>query len=1399
MKSRKVQTQAFAMCLAVMTAAQTMSGYAAVQKSEPSYYQGSWLREGESWKYQSSNGSFLTGWVFTASGWYYIDPETGYMKVGKAVIDGKQYYFDRGTEGIEGRMHTGWVKDESGSWYFYSTKSDSTQGSMISGWQWIDGRCYYFEPESGENHGKLFTNGMTPDGYQVNQDGAWLNENGRIQERPGEGYSSVIKETTSSNQSVTSTDNDDDSDSGSSSGGSSSGGSSSGGSSSGGSSSGGSSSGGSSSGGSSSGGSSSGGSSSGGNGSASNGNNNTGDNGASGSGSGSGSGNGTGDENKTPGESDNNSSSKPETAPILVENETRIVDLGWSQCVTVAFAKGYSLSNCNVKIGGVDITSAMTPVDADGTIAKWELTTLDPGEVTVTSKDGQTQTIPLGGSGNGTQSVVLKTGTAPSAFLAHGSVYTWDYQLTNYDDNGNPRVKPSATTFSLGRKKDEIRYYAPKAELVDDETADNIYHVSGSAIVMFNYTTDVDKQWFDNISDVDLVSGNGNKTTINDSLSWTKETTDHHGNTVGQISVPLGQTNFYSNGQYYLRVVSGKTGTLIPIEVVNGTAPSMRLSEAGAIVSGKNLHFTVQNMTYGASMPVNRVELTGPDGSTKELEKIREWYLIGNSFVLYNDEAAENGRNNIPNAGKYTITVHATGFKDMSYTFIVSDSARATMAESSVTYSLTAVDAISSATTGGGSSSGSSDASDGGSTTMSADLIFDADLLTNALILHELGLENEYADAIAERWLYEMSGYDAVIGEDSTKFYRFDAYRNAVEEAKNFGTYLSFSDYISSDTAEATANRPYAVKYVLEDNRLGETQTNSTYLGKEAPALYLTDKNGTPLTEVTEGSEVYISCSDTAYLQTVSEDGRLYVNGDYKELSNTKYEFSEDGLSLFFEAGVFVLDKGTNTLTIKLDGYKDNSISIPVVKAKKEIELSVDDDLKVGESVVITNTADETGDIWKNLTGLSMILPDDTVRNILPDKTESLFEEIGYRIDKNMLILGKDLFKKEGTYKLTITSKYYEEQNVNFSLTKKEGENPGNGGSTDPGESSGQVLAQPTAVESITDGYSLTFADKSRFDSLTSITVNGEPYNKADYLEGGSYRIHSFLPQIILSNSAFRNSFENTVVIAVDGYDDLTVTISLNSKGEIGEEEEGSEKPAPTVSASAIGQWDQYYTVKASSENLDDWFNSIKEITINGNELTQVTYSWDLVENTYILKPSDREVRFGKGSLSEAQNAVVISAEGYEALEFYLDGNGAMIDPDSSTATISLANVLNAVNETVPDAAADSSDKNTGTDNDSNKIADSSDGNTGNDNDSNKAADSSDGNTGNDNDSNKAADSSDGNTGNDSDSNKAADSLGEFNEIDNEVNTSNGDSMINTMDKNKAVDAAIDSTADNME
>lgn len=1332
MRNRKIQKQAFAVCLAIMTAAQTMTGYGATITAGAAPDHGSWVREGQNWKYQAADGSFAKGWIHTASGWYYLDPDTGVMKTGKAVIDGKQYYFDQQSDGLEGRMHTGWIKDEAGDWYFYSTNADVTEGAMVSGWQWIDGRCYYFESESGECPGKMFTDGTTPDGYQVNQDGAWLDENGKIQERPGQGYTGMSGQNRVSGSTQTS------------SGGSSGGGS---------------------------------GSSSSGSGSSSNGS------GSGSNGSGNGSGSSSGNTNSNPSSPDTSNGQDEQKSSLLLESQTRVVDLGWSQYVSVAFAKGYSLNNCRVMIDGVDVTEAMTPVDTDGTIAKWELTVLNPGSITAMDQEGHAQTVSLGGSQNGSGTIQVRKHTAPSAFLAHGSVNVWDYHLTNYDDHGQVRVKPSTTTFSLGQKKDEIRYYAPKAELKDDETADNVYHVSGEAIVMFNYTSEADKQWFDSISDVDLVSGNGNKNTINADLTWSSDLADHHGKTVGQITVPLGQTNFYSNGLYYLRVKSGNTDTLIPIEVVNGTAPSMILSEAGAIVSGKNLHFTVQNMTYGATMPVNRVELKRPDGTTEDLEKIRDWYLIGDSFVLYNDESATNGRNNIPAPGKYTITVHATGFKDMSYTFTVSDAATAVREEAHASYTLAAVDAISSATVSGGSSSGSSDGSDGGSTTMTADLIFDADLLANALILSELKVENEAADAIADRWLSDMSGYDAVIGEDRKTFYSFKAYRDAVEQAKNAGTYLSFADYLAAGNAETTPNRPYAVKYVLEDNLLGETQMNGNYLGKEAPVIHLTDETGNMITEIKEGTDVYLSCEDLAYLQTVAEEAKLYVNGDYQELSNTKYALTESGRLLRLDADVFRLEKDSNTLVIKLDGYQDNTVSVPVVKDKKDVHLSVEENLKVGDAVILTNDADESGDIWKYITKVSLKKPDGTVKNILPDGQESIWEKVGYSISeeqKNQLILGKDLFDTEGEYEVTIEAAYYENQTITFEISKADQTDPGeakqppaavdgedswnmgaytfrfgtdfcdwiknisdvsvNGQSYEKGsfvygnaqytisETDGfvklgnkeitedkneivisaagyedlifyidktgklvdetenpdtenkETLAGPVETKDITDGFGLVFDDAEWFDKITSVTVNETEYTKADYdLNSNEYRTSGILKQISLSNSAFENSEKNEIVIEAEGYESLTVTIMLDQNGKISDgsngdigNEDGEEKAAPEVSATAKENLYDCYTVTLSGEELDDWFAAMKSITINGTELTAVSYSWDLDQNKYLLKPNDREIRIGKNSLTESQNEIVISADGYEDLIFILDSDGALIAEEDSEAAIML-------------------------------------------------------------------------------------------------------------------------------
>ena len=82
----------------------------------------------------------------------------------------------------------------------------------------------------------------------------------------------------------------------------------------------------------------------------------------------------------------------------------------------------------------------------------------------------------------------------PMYFLTHAAIPTWDYHLGNYDEEGNARVTPKKTTFDLKETaKENVKYHAPDAELSKDEDADNLYGVSGSAEILFNYKTQAEK------------------------------------------------------------------------------------------------------------------------------------------------------------------------------------------------------------------------------------------------------------------------------------------------------------------------------------------------------------------------------------------------------------------------------------------------------------------------------------------------------------------------------------------------------------------------------------------------------------------------------------------------------------------------------------------------------------------------------------------------------------------------------------------------------------------------------------------------------------------------------------------------------------------------------------------
>lgn len=150
-------------------------------------FAGTWHSEGTNWYYRNSAGINQTGWLMDADNWYYLKPD-GTMNTGW-VQDERQdwYYLNTKTEGIEGCMRSGWFWKD-GKWYFFNTVHDGFYGRAITGqWQWIDGYCYLFD-----EHGMMYANGITPDGYTVNADGQWTVD-GVVQYIPGKGI--ITKQT----------------------------------------------------------------------------------------------------------------------------------------------------------------------------------------------------------------------------------------------------------------------------------------------------------------------------------------------------------------------------------------------------------------------------------------------------------------------------------------------------------------------------------------------------------------------------------------------------------------------------------------------------------------------------------------------------------------------------------------------------------------------------------------------------------------------------------------------------------------------------------------------------------------------------------------------------------------------------------------------------------------------------------------------------------------------------------------------------------------------------------------------------------------------------------------------------------------------------------------------------
>lgn len=955
------------------------------------------------------------------------------------------------------------------------------------------------------------------------------------------------------------------------------------------------------------------------------------------------------------GSSSGGSSSGSNTTVKAEIADAQVVTTDAGAYLALSFSSGFTKENTVITVDGADVTEYATPVTDDGSVVKLPLVA-QPGSVTLTS-GSKTQTTNLGTKVDG--AVYTGDHYLPDYFVKHGPLAIWDYYLTNYDDAGNARVLPSKTTFGTTAAVNPHPSYSPETVMDTDG--------NGTVTIMFNYTADEDRAWFENIADtdaLDLVTYDQYHKTLNDHLTYTKDTEAHHGSTVGTLNIALQQDNFRSNGRYYVRVCSTdangkKSYTLAAIHVVNEAEPQLTLKEPPQ--SGKNLHFEVSNLAYGITDPIEKVTLSGPVGANGAQDTIElqnnddtiDYFLWSQDlFVLYNDESVKNGRNFLKYSGSYKLTIQANGFKTFSKEFTV-NGGLTPVSQTAIT-----LDAISRAT---GSSSSGGTTSSGGGYAISTNFLFKSDLVANACVLNDLNKRTSASDAVYEYWAYETSTLDSAFDTGDTRYFRGSNYYDKISTEGKL--WIPFGDYRTSGDA-VTTNPPGATKAVLEDGLLGDIQ-NSNVSGK-------LDFIAPTISDATEGSDVTLTFENGSdYLSKITA---LYLNGDWRELSSDYYTIDGNTITLKKDA----LTVGETSLKIVSAGYKAQTVKFTYNKATESgLSLSVANTAE-GQPVVITVEGSK-GDFLKYLKSVVLTDQDNNKKTVSAKGVEG-DTAIYYSIDENNTVIRLHNITKPGKYTLQLTADYYNELNTAFTMA-------------------GSLKKIPNATPDVSFAngiYSLDFGtvDFTWWNYVDSVTVNGKVYTQNSFLYSLSmlgdaeygWFDSSYNSRILnLGASAFTED-QNTVVIrsTKDGYEDLTLTITKDGKLVIDGNDSGSSggnsgsetpsnpdknknEPLTIASIQHVTGYEEYYRVsfKEDVTATDTYLSNISKITLeDGTEIEKA--SMFLREKQFKVSDNGSSqhiyLDFTSGCFNSTGNTTfTVTAKGYKDMTFTVDKDGKLV------------------------------------------------------------------------------------------------------------------------------------------
>ena len=914
------------------------------------------------------------------------------------------------------------------------------------------------------------------------------------------------------------------------------------------------------------------------------------------------------------GSSSGGSSSGSNTTVKAEIADAQVVTTDAGAYLALSFRTGFTKENTVITVDGADVTKYATPVTDDGSVVKLPLVA-QPGSVTLTSGN-KTQTTDLGTKVDG--AVYTGDHYLPDYFVKHGPLAIWDYYLTNYDVKGNIRTEAEKTTFGTKAVPNPHPSYSVSTELGQD------------VVIMFNYTSDADKQWFDHITpysadnqkgSVQLVSYDQYKGTWNYNLEFTKGKTNHAGNTVATLTIKANQDNFRSNGRYFVRVTStdaaGVTSsTLVPIHVVNAETPTFEVEEKPE--SGKNLHFAVSNLVYGITNPIEKVTLTDPSGAKHELTNINDYYLFSQDlFVLYNDESAENGTNHLKYKGQYTLTIEANGFKTATTKFTVQEG------KTAPTQTALTLDAVSRAT---GSISGGS-SSDGSSSgyAISTDFLFKGDLIANAYVLNKLNKDTTESTAVLEYWNYSTSTLDSTFNKGNTMYYSGTDYMSYIYGSKADSSKLwkPFAEYTAS--AAASVNPPHQTKEVMEDGLLGDV-LDSSVSGK---LNYVAPDKGT----YAEGDDVVLKFTADSSNDYLSKITGLYLNGDWRYLGENYYTINTENNTITIKKDL--LHIGENAIKIVSGGYKEQNVTFNYAKVTEGVTgLTVSADQE-GKPVTITVNGSD-GDFLKNLSLVTLKQGDD-VDNVYWYGYEGSDAVYYVKSDDNKTLTLYNV--KPGTYTVTLSAQYYDDLSTDFTMAGTVVKNP---------------VPDMDIQQSVEDGvytvkfYGVKIPNSTDYTdsqigtwklAINKISVNGTNYTEYSSFSGdpandsteykwgygqGSEKV------LILGGSAFKTG-ENKVVISAKGYKDLTVTINKSA-------ETVTEKDTPSLSVAENGviKDGNSYKITLTGTDLADWWKNVKKVQVD--EGTAADISKVIGETAFTLS----------GLESNHEYTLTFTADGYK-------------------------------------------------------------------------------------------------------------------------------------------------------